>query len=83
MELIISNEVEILMNERGITKEDIETVIKNAEVNKTFIIADDQSVIAKYRMNNFCPYVEYTREGDTYTIKTVYAHTVLLGYEMN
>lgn len=83
MELIISSEVEELMNERGITKEDIETVITNAEENKTFLIADDQSILAKHRMNNFCPHVEYTKEGNSYTVKSVYAHRVKLGYEID
>lgn len=83
MEIIISGEVEELMNERGVSKEDIETVIKNAEANKTYLVSDDGSFLAKHRMDNFCPYVAYNQEADKYTIKTVYAHRVLLGHEIN
>ncbi len=81
MNLIISAEVEELMNARGINKEDVETVITNAEANKTFLIADDGSFLAKHRMENFCPYVSYNKDGNDYTVNSVYAHIVLLGHE--
>ncbi|MDD3657077.1 MAG: DUF4258 domain-containing protein [Atribacterota bacterium] len=81
MNLIISAEAEEKMNARGIKKEDVEAVIKNAESKKTFLIADDGSFLAKHRLENFCPYVAYSKEGDDYTVNSVYAHLVLLGHE--
>ncbi|MDD5638190.1 MAG: DUF4258 domain-containing protein, partial [Atribacterota bacterium] len=63
MNLIISAEAEEKMNARGIKKEDVEAVIKNAESKKTFLIADDGSFLAKHRLENFCPYVAYSKEG--------------------
>ncbi len=81
MEIVISSEVQKIMDKRGITKEDIEEVIRRAEENKTFLIAEDKSILAKHRMENFCPYVSYAKQGDEYVIKTAYAHRVLLGCE--
>ncbi|PAB60563.1 hypothetical protein [Anaeromicrobium sediminis] len=81
MEIIISSEVKDLMSERGVAKEDVQAVIEKAEAEKTFLIAEDESILAKARLDNFCPYVAYEKDGETYTIKTVYAHRVLLGHE--
>lgn len=82
MEIIISSEVEDLMSERGVIKVDVQAVIEKAEAEKTFLIAEDGSILAKARLENFCPYVAYEKDGETYTIKTVYAHRVLLGHEV-
>jgi len=81
MEIIISGEVEELMGVRGVVKEDIETIIKKAEIDQTYLIAEDGSILAKARLENFCPYVAYEKDGEAYTVKTVYAHRVLLGSE--
>ena len=82
MDIQISSDVEEIMNVRGVSAGDVENVLTNAEKNKTFLVADDGSFLAKHRLDNFCPYVAYEKDGDSYTIKTVYAHRVLLGHEI-
>lgn len=82
MDIKISSDVEEVMNERGVSAEDVEAVITNAEKNQTYLEADDGSFLAKHRLENFCPYVAYEKNGDEYTIKTVYAHRVVLGHEL-
>jgi hypothetical protein len=81
MNLIITVEAEKKMVARGINKEDIQAVIKYAEEEKEFLIADDGNFLAKHRFNNFCPYVAYSKKDDDYTVNSVYAHTVQLGHE--
>lgn len=82
MDIQISDDVEEVMNERGVSREDVEAVLANAEKNQTFLIGEDGSFLAKHRLENFCPYVAYEKDGDSYVIKTVYAHRVLLGHEI-
>ncbi len=82
MDIQISSEVEGIMSERGISAEDVKTVLENAEKNQTFLVGDDGSFLAKHRLENFCPYVAYEKDGDSYVIKSVYSHRVLLGYEI-
>lgn len=82
MNLIISDEVQELMNNRGITEDDVKTVIVNAEKSKTFLLEeDDNHILAKHRMENFCPHVEYIKDGNDYTILSVYSYKVELGHE--
>ena len=61
------------MSERGISAEDVKTVLENAEKNQTFLVGDDGSFLAKHRLENFCPYVAYEKDGDSYVIKSVYS----------
>lgn len=82
MDIKISSDLEEVMNERGVSREDVEGVLVNAEKNQTFLVADDGSFLAKHRLENFCPYVAYEKDGDSYIIKSVYAHRVLLGHEI-
>ena len=82
MDIQISSEVEGIMSERGVSAEDVKTVLENAEKNQTFLVGDDGSLLAKHRLENFCPYVAYEKDGDSYVIKTVYSHRVLLGHEI-
>lgn len=82
MNLFISEEVLELINERGITEEDIKTVIINSEKEQTFLVdEDDNHILAKHRINNFCPYVIYEKMEDGYRIITAYSHKVNLEHE--
>ncbi len=71
------NAVTELMEERGITAEDINAVVAFGEGEGGKLIDGDKN-LAKKRLNNVMFYVEYTSDG---TVTDVYSHRVVLGSE--
>lgn len=71
------NAVAELMEERGITAEDINEVVAFGEGEGGKLVDGDKN-LAKKRLNNVMFYVEYTADG---TVTDVYSHRVVLGSE--
>lgn len=76
--LIISDETQAKMDERGIKKTDIKEVLAWAENGVKLYIEGENRFLAKKRMGNFTAYVEYDRVDEGYKIRDVYSHRVTL-----
>jgi len=66
-----------LMEERGITADDVKAVLSWAE-NEGIKLVDGDRNLAKKRLENIMVYVEYMTDG---TVEDVYSHRVILGEE--
>lgn len=79
LKVIISDEIEEVMRERGIQENEIKEVISDALDEAVHLHTNDGTrFLAKKRLGNFTVYVEYTMEGDTYKVVNVYSHRVSL-----
>jgi hypothetical protein len=73
--LNIPEEVESLMKERGILKEDVQKTIHHAETTgEKFIGPDSDHSLASFRPDRVTYWVEYSKAGETYKIHTAYSH---------
>lgn len=74
---LISDDVEKLMEERGIKIEDIKFAIKNAEeYDSKLFLNDEELFLTKFKNNNYTTYVEYGKNDIQYVVKNVYGHRV-------
>ena len=80
MEIEFANGVMDILNERGISVEDVERTISYSEKEKTFIV-DDGKIIGKYRMENMTVYVSYEKKGNLNMVHSAYSHRVHLTSE--
>lgn len=71
------DDVADIMDERGITAEDICTVIAWAEDSGIKLVDGDRN-LAKKRLDNVTVYVEYTVDGAGYVVSDTYSHRVTL-----
>ena len=79
----LSDSVITNMEDRGITEEDIHSVIDFAVNGSTIMYSnDDNCKVAKKRIGNFTVYVEYSLDGDKYTVTNVYSHRIKLTEDM-
>ena len=76
--LIISDETEAKIDERGIKKTEIKNGLAWAENGVKLYIDGENRFLAKKRMGNFTAYVEYDKVDDGYRIQDVYSHRVSL-----
>ncbi len=75
IKLIIPGEVEEIMNERLILKEDVQKVIEHAEnTGKKLLNRSNGHFLACYRPVSVTYWVEYTRQGDSFVIHNTYSH---------
>jgi glutamate synthase (NADPH) small chain len=73
--LNISEEVERLMEERGITKEDVEKAIDHAETTgEKFINQSNGRSLTSHRPDRVTYWVEYSRVGEDYQVHSAYSH---------
>lgn len=82
LKLLISNEVRKILEERLILEEDIQNVLKHANETGLNLV----NPVTKHLLAYFCPayvtyWVEYSRDGETFTIYNAYSHrmTILEG----
>lgn len=66
-----------IMEERGITTDDVNAVVSWAESEGVKLTDDDRN-LAKKRLDKVMVYVEYMTDG---TVEDVYSHRVTLGEE--
>ena len=75
MSLSISEEVERLMEERGISREDVEKAIDHAETTgEKFINPSSGRSLASHRPDRVTYWVEYSRVGEDYQVHSAYSH---------
>jgi hypothetical protein len=75
MSLSISEEVERLMEERGISREDVEKAIDHAETTgEKFINPSSGRSLASHRPDRVTYWVEYSRVGEEYQVHSAYSH---------
>ncbi len=73
--LNISEEVERLMEERGISKEDVEKAIDHAETTgEKFINPSNGRSLTSHRPDRVTYWVEYSRVGEDYQVHSAYSH---------
>lgn len=72
------DKVETVMEERGITAEDINRVVTWGEGEGGKLVDGDKN-LAKKRLEKVLVYVEYSSDG---TVNDVYSHRVTLGQEV-
>ena len=73
--LSISEEVERLMEERGISREDVEKAIDHAETTgEKFINPSSGRSLASHRPDRVTYWVEYSRVGEEYQVHSAYSH---------
>ncbi len=77
--LIIDDACTAIMEERGITQEDIAAVIEDAQAEKTHLYSENKEVfLAKKRLENFTVYAKFTNDGQNIQVQNVYSHRVSL-----
>ena len=77
-ELIISDEIAELMEERGIREEDVREVVEFAESSgKKLYIEGEEHFLARKRIGNFTAYAEYTVSGNDVEVLDVYSHMIV------
>ena len=73
--LNISREVGRLMEERGISREDVERAINHAETTgEKFINPSNGRSLASHRPDRVTYWVEYSRVGEEYHVHGAYSH---------
>jgi hypothetical protein len=73
--LSISEEVERLMEERRISREDVEEAIDHAETSgEKFINPANGRSLASHRPDRVTYWVEYSRVGEDYQVHSAYSH---------
>ncbi len=73
-----SPEIETLLEERGIRKEDVERVIARAEeTGNVFVHKDNKRYLGCWRPVNTTYWVEYTHEEDVFRVSRAYSHRML------
>ena len=73
--LLIPAEVERLMEERGILKQDVQRTIRHAETTGAkFNNSSSGHCLASYRPDRVTYWVEYSRAGDKYQVHAAYSH---------
>ena len=66
------------IEERGIEKADVETVVNTAEETKEKIFSDEGLSLARQRIGNYTVYAEYKIDGDNAEVAHSYSHRVTL-----
>jgi hypothetical protein len=66
------------IQERGIDKNDVETVVKAAEDTNVKITSDEGSNICRSKVGNYTVYAEYKIDGDQIEVIDSYSHRVTL-----
>ena len=75
MSLSISGEVERLMEERGIGRDDVERTIEHAETTgEKFVNPANGRFLASHRPDRVTYWVEYSHVGEGYQIHRAYSH---------
>ncbi|MGA2109660.1 MAG: hypothetical protein ABSH25_18710 [Syntrophorhabdales bacterium] len=75
MSLSISEELERLMEERGISREDVEKAIDHAETTgEKFINPSNGRSLTSHRPDRVTYWVEYSRAGEEYQVHSAYSH---------
>jgi len=75
MSVSISVEVERLMEERGICREDVEKAIDHAETTgEKFVNPLNSRYLASHRPDRVTYWVEYSRAGVGYQVHKAYSH---------
>lgn len=79
--LVISDDLRDVMEDRGITEDDICQTILYGEGPAGKVVDSDNPAhcLAKMRVNKTTFYAEYTDTGDAIVINDVYSHRVSLG----
>ena len=73
--LYISEEVERLMENRGILREDLQKTIHHAETTgEKFINSSTGRSLASHRPGRVTYWVEYSRVGEDYQVHSAYSH---------
>lgn len=82
LKLDISEDVQKVLDERGIIEEDLRRVIDHAENSGMKLYQPGtERFLSKLRINQAMFYVEYVREKDTFRVDTAYLHRFKLGEE--
>jgi len=75
MSLSISEELERLMEERGISREDVEKAIDHAETTgEKFINPSNGRSLTSHRPDRVTYWVEYSRAGEEYQVHSAHSH---------
>lgn len=74
--LIISQEVTEIMENRGIKESDVREVIEYGETTSRKLVSDDGVFLAKKRVNNFTPNVEYAIQDGGIEIRNLYSYII-------
>lgn len=75
IQLITDDKIKTIMEDRHIIEEDIKKVIALAETDgKKLRQPDCSRFLANRRLDNYNLYVEYTREGNNFTLLSIYSH---------
>ncbi len=73
--LLISDEVERLMEDRGILREDVQKVIDHAErTAEKFVNPSLGRSLASFRPDRVTYWVEYSLSGKEFLVHSVYSH---------
>ena len=75
MSLSISGEVERLLEERGIGRDDVEKAIDHAEATgEKFVNPSNGRFLASHRPDRVTYWVEYSKIGEGYQVHRAYSH---------
>jgi glutamate synthase (NADPH/NADH) small chain len=75
MSLSISGEVERLLEERGIGRDDVERTIEHAETTgEKFVNPSNGRFLASHRPDRVTYWVEYSHVNDGYQVHSAYSH---------
>lgn len=73
----LNDEIKEIMEKRGIREEDIREVLEYAETTgKKLYIEGEEHYLAKKRLNNFTPNVEYIISGGEVEIVNLYSYII-------
>lgn len=75
LNIVLSNEIKDLMEDRWILLQDVEEVIKNAEASgEKFINPANKHYLARKELTNVTYWVEYEKKEDSYIVYNTYSH---------
>lgn len=78
MTITFTDEVLENMEDRGIDKADVESVVKTAEETNDKIASDEGTFISRQKIENYTVYSEYKVDGDNAEVIDSYCHRVTL-----
>ena len=80
VKIINTDEIAAIIEERGITLDDVREVIARAEnTGEKYYHRDDESrFLARARLSNINCYTEYSPEADGFQVYAAFAHRVML-----
>lgn len=82
LQIILSDEIKDILEQRGVRESEIRDVISSGLNGGIHLYTSNKDkYLAKKRIDKFTVYVEYTMEDDTFKVGNVYSHRVSLSEE--